>query len=870
MGSLYRSEPMTLCQLFLQAETAYDCLSELGELGMVQLKDLNANVNAFQRKFVNEVRRCEEMERKLRFFDKELKADGIAILDTGDNPEAPAPREMSDLESTFERMEKEMKDLNNNTETLKRNFLDLTELKHILRKTHTFFEEVDRHYDSSMIDLQAEGIESVNLLADDSLNIPAHHTVRFEFVAGVILRSHLPAFERMLWRTCRGNILMKQTDIEVPLEDPATGEYVLKTVFLVFFQGDQLKTKVKKICEGFHATIYPCPETKAQRRELAMGVMTRIEDLNTVLSQTETHRFAVLSAISKSIRLWSIKVRKIKSIYHAMNRFNIDITQKCLIGECWCPVAQLDQIQQALRRGTNKSGSVPSAAILNRMETKESPPTFHETNKFTSAFQGIVDAYGVANYREVNPALFTIVSFPFLFSLMFGDAGHGLIMFVVGLLLVLFEKQLIQMKIDMDIWNIFFGGRYIILMMGAFSIYAGFLYNDFFSKPLNIFGSAWTTNLENGSISSHYVTLSPSTVPNETNYNGVPYFMGMDPVWQMSSNKITFLNSFKMKISIIFGVSQMFFGVILSLQNHRYFKERINIVCEFIPEMIFLFCIFGYLVILIFYKWIAYDASEASCAPSLLIGLINMFLMQYDRTSDCPTLYPGQEGVQKFLLCLCILCVPWLLFAKPAYLHYEQKRRQSSAGDRGEYVLMRNGGDIELQTSHSLLSIQSGDIRLHDQEGGEVVHHASDEETSPVVSEEKEFNLGDTLIYQSIHTIEYCLGCISHTASYLRLWALSLAHAELSEVLWTMVLRKGFTFFGYSPASGITTFLMFTPWICLTVVVLLLMEGLSAFLHTLRLHWVEFQSKFYKGEGYPFEPFVFDKVDTISSESSQT
>lgn len=42
----------------------------------------------------------------------------------------------------------------------------------------------------------------------------------FSFVAGVILRERLPAFERMLWRACRGNVFLRQAMIEAPLEDP--------------------------------------------------------------------------------------------------------------------------------------------------------------------------------------------------------------------------------------------------------------------------------------------------------------------------------------------------------------------------------------------------------------------------------------------------------------------------------------------------------------------------------------------------------------------------------------------------------------------------------------------------------------------------
>ncbi|NP_001365452.1 V-type proton ATPase 116 kDa subunit a 1 isoform 5 [Homo sapiens] len=795
MGELFRSEEMTLAQLFLQSEAAYCCVSELGELGKVQFRDLNPDVNVFQRKFVNEVRRCEEMDRKLRFVEKEIRKANIPIMDTGENPEVPFPRDMIDLEANFEKIENELKEINTNQEALKRNFLELTELKFILRKTQQFFDEAELHHQQMADPDLLE--ESSSLLEPSEMGRGT--PLRLGFVAGVINRERIPTFERMLWRVCRGNVFLRQAEIENPLEDPVTGDYVHKSVFIIFFQGDQLKNRVKKICEGFRASLYPCPETPQERKEMASGVNTRIDDLQMVLNQTEDHRQRVLQAAAKNIRVWFIKVRKMKAIYHTLNLCNIDVTQKCLIAEVWCPVTDLDSIQFALRRGTEHSGStVPS--ILNRMQTNQTPPTYNKTNKFTYGFQNIVDAYGIGTYREINPAPYTIITFPFLFAVMFGDFGHGILMTLFAVWMVLRESRILSQKNENEMFSTVFSGRYIILLMGVFSMYTGLIYNDCFSKSLNIFGSSWsvrpmfTYNWTEETLRGNPVLQLNPALPGVF---GGPYPFGIDPIWNIATNKLTFLNSFKMKMSVILGIIHMLFGVSLSLFNHIYFKKPLNIYFGFIPEIIFMTSLFGYLVILIFYKWTAYDAHTSENAPSLLIHFINMFLFSYPE-SGYSMLYSGQKGIQCFLVVVALLCVPWMLLFKPLVLRRQYLRRKHL------------------------------------------------------------FDFGDTMVHQAIHTIEYCLGCISNTASYLRLWALSLAHAQLSEVLWTMVIHIGLSV--KSLAGGLVLFFFFTAFATLTVAILLIMEGLSAFLHALRLHWVEFQNKFYSGTGFKFLPFSFEHI----------
>lgn len=163
---------------------------------------------------------------------------------------------------------------------------------------------------------------------------------------------------------------------------------------MLFFQGEQIKIRVKKICDGFHATLYPCPHDAQDRAKTVEGVKVRLADLNTVLNQTFEQRDLIMRNIARNMVKWVIMVKKMKAIYHSLNMFDMDTTTKCMVGECWIPTVDIPKVQSTL---DSASDSVHSEvkSFMQVISTNEQPPTFMRTNRFTKGFQNLIDSYGM-------------------------------------------------------------------------------------------------------------------------------------------------------------------------------------------------------------------------------------------------------------------------------------------------------------------------------------------------------------------------------------------------------------------------------------------------------------------------------------------
>ncbi|XBW35858.1 hypothetical protein QEN19_001430 [Hanseniaspora menglaensis] len=776
---MFRSEQMSLIEICTPQEQAKELCYQLGNFGKLQFIPKTVKPgenNAAKLQFTDEIRAMDNLLRQYDFFKELLKEYNIQVISDSndsymfDSFYIPKASEIETFVGSANDYEAKFIDIQSSLDVLKTRYSTLLEEKLAIENLSILFKtDLTEHDDNEVTGM--------------TITDRATTSKSKNFITGTVPRSKMAVLEKLCWRLTRGNLYLTNLEItEKKLPSGSNNELVDKNCFVLFVYGEVILQKCMKVIESLDGNIVNLPVSYINQQSLCQTLTQDLKEITQLINTSTAMIQQDLDLISMELNSWKSTITKEYQVYKALQGWSMN--QSTATTQAWIPSSVLHEI------------SKDQHTIITVLDfDKKTPPTYHRTNKFTQAFQDICDCYGIAKYREINAGLPTIVTFPFMFAIMFGDLGHGILLFLVAILLVLNEKKIGRMNRD-EIFDMAFSGRYILLLMGLFSCFTGFIYNDVFSKTLTLFKSGWSW--ENG------IALS----------TGTTYAAGLDYNWHGTENGLLFSNSLKMKLSILMGFIHMTYSFMFSLINYINEKSMIDIVGNFIPGLVFMQAIFGYLSICIVYKWSVDWVKDNKPAPGLLNMLINMFLSPGNIEAE---LYPHQSKVQIILLLLALICVPCLLLIKPIHFKITHKEVENS-----------------LENPHS--------NEEEKEEGG----HGE--------------TFGDVFIHQVIHTIEFCLNCVSHTASYLRLWALSLAHAQLSEVLWTMTLNIGLQAGkqGTSIAAVFMLFLLFGMWFVLTVLVLVVMEGTSAMLHSLRLHWVESMSKFFVGEGLPYEPFTFN------------
>ena len=251
--------------------------------------------------------------------------------------------------------------------------------------------------------------------------------------------------------------------------------------FVIYFQagssssadakGLSMKDKLLKVCQAFGVNMYAWPDSVASVGRRKLDLEKRLADNNLTLSSCHTFFTDMVADLAnppagrptansklEEYRLFAIKE---KAIYSVLNQ---GMALSCGV---WYPLADETNIHSLLRGMRGEDGH--GAFLTPDRSAGGLPPTYIRTNEYTESFQDIIDTYGIPGYQEANPALLTVVTFPFIFGMMYGDVGHGGLLLCAGIWLVMKGEPLRFSA------PAIFGARYMVSSMGIFVVFAGFM-----------------------------------------------------------------------------------------------------------------------------------------------------------------------------------------------------------------------------------------------------------------------------------------------------------------------------------------------------------------------------------------------------------
>lgn len=652
------------------------------------------------------------------------------------------------LEVLIKEDEKRLKELVNSCNSINENLNNLLERRNVyevclnLTKNNANDNSLNN---KSVFELNNSSIDNsdiINNSINDNFNDNIYNEKNTEsaikMLAGVIKTEDQFKMQRMLYRITRGRATVtfySFPDIDKNLSNMSSlfseqnqeiannlnnkegfssknieFDFGKKSIFIIFFPSSGIEniilSKIIRTCEVFQASRYNIPNAYT----LTEKIKEISNDIDSSLNYLKSSHEAINEYIKSKVnlednnqpgkyQLYKLYFKKEKMMYQAKS-FCV-LRDNFLDAEIFISPSNfkllLLTIENMYKNNEGKifpvfedvgdKDSRSSLLYEDNYNAKITLPTLIKTNEFTWIFQEIVNLYGIPRYQEINPALFTIITFPFLFGVMFGDIGHGGLLLAFGIYLCLFvyKSQVIKTSL-----YTFYRARYLILLMGIFAFYCGWMYNDFFSLPIGIFGSCYDNYYYNNATSKLEIINSNTFDNINTNIlasdihvklssENCVYPFGVDPKWHSASNELSFMNSLKMKLSVIFGVIHMLLGITMKGLNSLYFGSKTEFIFEFIPQIIFMTFLFGYMNIMIIIKWCT-DWSDKK-PPSIISLLLNIFLKL--GSVEGKPLYGDidgstQEGIHKFIFIVCMICVPLMLIPKPIINYCKTKNNKQS------------------------------------------------------------------------------------------------------------------------------------------------------------------------------------------------
>ena len=889
---------MTHKKIRIPRENANEIMRALGNLkNAIEFEDLTKDDLEAKKNFSEMIKRCDEAKKKIFDFTKvcydfqlqfnfyktyeEFHRD---IRDDMNKRDKKLGLTYFDLiENEIIENDKKINELVDSHAQTRDNLVVLIEKKHVLLKAA---ELIRTNLDFSNFSEAEPGEDGIKQGLGSDLN----------FMAGVINLENELKMKRMIFRVSRGRAITAFYSLEINADEynlttsvrergislsqngKEPGRYeklssliqskdvgafnTKKKIFTIIFQGSAeniLLQKLLKVCEVFQASRYPIPKNSEINNEinkiedeikLKKNLLTSIERTLVDFCNTK-NRYE--NKMGYKYSLYKLFFEQEKLVYNALNKCIVRDTY--VDGQVWIPINEVENVNSLLQNmfhqndeSQNKENKTSAYLEDIPFDEGSKPPTLIFTNEFTEAFQEVVNTYGVPRYQEINPGYFTIITFPFLFGVMYGDIGHGLMLLIFAIYLCLYNNSLTKTALKPILF-----ARYFLLLMGFFATFCGLLYNDFLSVPFD-FGTCYDLK---GKANGDYIERKK--IDNEGNY--CKYKFGLDPVWYTASNELAFVNSLKMKISVILGVFQMVIGIILKGANSIHYKNYSEFIFIFLPQLITMLIMFGYMDFLIYVKWSTHYYCDF-LAPDIKSFLMNIFL-KFGEIPKFSTnvLSTDNEECQKYLgihnstipsenlksknwilltdmdtlniihfiifiatiVLIVVMLIPKIIIDYCKIKRKENNTRENTLGPINE--------EEDLLKDNFILP--------NEQKG------------------EQTKGLSDLIVTAAIETIEFVLGTVSNTASYLRLWALSLAHSQLANVFFQYSIIKFGNKFNEWYINGIILIALFPIFAGVTALVLLFMDLMECFLHTLRLHWVEFQNKFFRADGYQFKPFCF-------------